>query len=247
MKYIILGIIQGLTEFLPVSSSGHLVIAQKVLNIDSLRLLIIATCHLGTIFALILFFIKDIFKLFKQIRLLGYILLVTFITGSIGILGREFFESLFTSTKLISLFLFITGIVLILTKKYLGGMRGINSLDITDASVLGLLQAFSIIPGISRSGMTISGLLFRKVDRETAFRFSFLAAIPAILGAFILEAKDITLSSSLEFMNLFLCFIFSFLSGLFSLWLLRHILHKARFHYFGYYCILIAVLSFILL
>lgn len=244
MRYIILGIIQGLTEFLPVSSSGHLVIAQKVLGIDTLQLMIIATCHLGTILALVLFFFKDIIHVFKQPKLLGYVLLVTVITGSIGVLGKDFFESLFTSSRTVSACLLITGLILILTRRFLQGIRDMDSINLKDACVLGLVQAISIIPGISRSGMTISGLLFRKVDRETAFRFSFLAGIPAILGAFILEVKDVSLGSSVQFLNLFICFAFSFLSGLFSLWILRYVLYKARFHYLGYYCIAVAALTY---
>ena len=247
MKFVFLGIIQGLTEFLPVSSSGHLVFAQKILAIDSLQLLIIATCHMGTLFALFVFFFKDLLDLFKQPRLLGYILLVTVITGVIGILGRDFFESLFASTKAVGLSLFITGLVLIFTSRFLKGNRKSESLNKKDAIFLGLMQSFSIIPGISRSGMTISALLFRKVEKETAFRFSFLAGIPAIAAAFFLEAKDIDLSSLTEIGGLLNCFIFSFLSGLIALVILKRILIKAKFHYFGYYCILLSILSFLLI
>lgn len=245
MKYIILGIVQGLTEFLPVSSSGHLVITEKLLGIDNFSLILIVTAHLGTVLALILFFFKDIIKVLTEPRLLRYILLVTLITAILGILGKDFFLSLFSSIKAISIALIFTGLVLIFTRGFLKGKRDINSLNLKDASVLGFTQAISIIPGISRSGFTISSLLFRGVDRETAFRFSFLSGIPAVLAAFLSEAKYISLNSLSEFMNLFLCFIFSFLSGLFALWILNKILRKAKFHYFGYYCILIAVLSFI--
>ena len=243
MKFVYLGIIQGLTEFLPVSSSGHLVFAQKILGIDSLQLLIIATCHMGTLLALILYFLKDIIKLFKQPRLMGYILLVTAITGIIGIIGRDFFETLFISNKVVSLSLFVTGLVLIFTGRFLKGDRELNHLNKKDAILLGLMQSLSIIPGISRSGMTISALLFRRVERETAFRFSFLAGIPAIAAAFFLEIKNIDLSSLAEINSLFVCFVFSFLSGLVALMILRHILIKAKFHYFGYYCILLSILS----
>jgi undecaprenyl-diphosphatase len=245
MKYVILGIIQGLTEFLPVSSSGHLVLAQRILGIDTQQLMVILTCHLGTLFSLILFFFKDIIRVFKNLKLLGYILLVTLITGFIGIMGKNFFESLFTSVKAVSISLFITGLILIITKRFLEGKRDIDSLNLKDASILGLMQAVAIIPGISRSGMTISCLLFRKIDRQTAFRFSFLAGIPAISGAFLLQLKDFTLSSSLQFQQLLLSFIFSFLSGLLALGILRAIINKAKLHYFGYYCLLVAILSFL--
>lgn len=247
MKFILLGIVQGLTEFLPVSSSGHLVLLQEILEIDSLQLLIIATCHMGTLLALFVFFFQDLIDLFKQPRLLGYILLVTAITGIVGIAGRDFFESLFSSTRVVSLSLFITALVLILTSRFLKGVRKTDSLNKKDAIFLGLMQSLSIIPGISRSGMTISALLFRKVEKQTAFRFSFLAGIPAIAAAFFLEAKEIDLSSLTEISGLLICFVFSFLSGLISLAVLRRILMRAKFHYFGYYCILLSILSFLLI
>ncbi|MCM8782421.1 MAG: undecaprenyl-diphosphate phosphatase [Candidatus Omnitrophica bacterium] len=243
IKYIFLGILQGVTEFLPVSSSGHLVIAQKFLNLSGKEVAISVILHLGTTLSLLTFFFKDILKIFYNARLLLLIIIVTLITTTIGIIGKDFFETLFTSVWLVGLTLLITGIILILTKRITG--RGRDILDIQDAAAFGLAQAIAIIPGISRSGITISTLLFRKIDEDTAFRFSFLAAIPAILGATLLEVKEINSALKVAPMNLFLGFVFSFISGLFSLWLLKLVLHKMKFHYFGYYCIIVAV--FILL
>lgn len=241
ISYILLGIIQGVTEFLPVSSSGHLLIMQKVLGMSGEEIALSVVLHLGTICALIIFFFKDILAALRNLRLLFFIIIVTIITGTVGILGKGFFESLFSSVRLAALALILTGIVLILTKKFMHAKRDI--LDIQDVTILGFAQAIAIIPGISRSGITISALLFRKIDRETSFKFSFLASIPVILGASFLEAQKIDFALKTNFKNFILGFIFSFLSGLFSLWILKLVVRKAKFHFFGYYCIFIAIIT----
>lgn len=241
LKYIILGIIQGITEFLPVSSSGHLVIVQKLIGVTQQAVVISIVLHLGTSLALIIFFFNDILNLLRNIRLLSYIIIVTVVTGIIGVSGKDFFEKLFNSPRLVAMALIVTGTILILTKKFMQAKR--SALNIKDAFTLGLTQGFAIIPGISRSGITISTLLFRGLDRETSFRFSFLASIPAIFGAAILEAKDISLTSNMQVGNLIIGFIFSLLTGILSLRILKIILVKAKLHYFGYYCIIIAIIT----
>ena len=243
-QYVILGIIQGVTEFLPVSSSAHLIILQKLLGLSGNELEISVVLHLGTCLALIIFFFKDILKLLKDMRLLFLIAVVSVITGIIGVSGKDFFEGLFSSLELVSITLLITGAILLSTRKFLQGKR--KDLNVKDACILGITQAIAIIPGISRSGITISTLLFRKVDRELSFRFSFLASIPAVLGAALLEARKMDLAVSTNGANFFAGFIFSLLFGIFSLWFLRKILIRAKFYYFGYYCILVGILVLLL-
>lgn len=241
LKYIILGIIQGVTEFLPVSSSAHLVLGQKILNITGQELAVSLFLHLGTALALVIFFFKDILNALRNIKLLLYIIIVTVITGIIGIGARDFFEGLFSSIKVVTVALTTTGIILILTKNFMEAKR--NVLNIKDAFILGLAQGLAIIPGISRSGITISTLLFRRIDRQTSFRLSFLASIPAVLGATLLEARNIDFALKGNFQGLLVGFIFSFISGILSLWLLKIILRKAKLYYFGYYCIFIALIT----
>jgi undecaprenyl-diphosphatase len=240
-KYLLLGAIQGLTEFLPVSSSAHLVIMQKVLGMSGEELVLSIVLHLGTLLALILFFFKDILEAIRNRKLLSYIMIVTLITGTIAFLGKDLFEKLFSSTKLVAVALICTGIILILTRKIKENKR--TSLNLKDALILGVVQGIAVIPGISRSGITISSLLFRKIDRETCIRFSFVAAIPVMLGAMLLEARDIGYSFMLEPVNFTVGFVFSFLIGLFSLNVLKMVLQKAKLYYFGYYCIIIAVIT----
>jgi len=241
LKYVILGIIQGITEFLPVSSSGHLVIMKQILGISSQELPLYVVLHLGTALSLIIFFFKDILMTLRNKKTLLLIALVTIITGTIGIIGEEFFEKLFSSPRLVALALIITGIILIFTRKFSQAERSI--LHIKDALILGVTQGIAIIPGISRSGITISTLLFRKIDRETAFKFSFLASIPAIIGAALLEVKKVDITLRTDMINFTVGFIASFFTGLFSLCVLKLVLRKAKFHYFGYYCIFVALIT----
>jgi len=177
----------------------------------------------------------------RNLKLIFFIIVVTIITFAIYKLGRDFFESLFSSPKLVALALIFTGIILILTRKFMEAKR--NNLSMKDALILGFAQGVAIIPGISRSGITISTLLFRKIDRETSFRFSFLASVPAVLGAGILKIKEIGFISKTNLINLIVGFFFSLLTGLLSLRILKLVLGKAKLYYFGYYCILVAIIT----
>jgi len=121
-----------------------------------------------------------------------------------------------------------------------------DKLNIKDALILGIAQGIAVIPGISRSGITISTLLFRGIKKEEAFRFSFIAAIPAILGAALLELKDAHLSEApIEPAKMLAGFLISFASGLLALWVFRKVVGKLKLHYFAYYCIMVAILTFI--
>ena len=245
MKYLILGIIQGFTEFLPVSSSGHLVIAEKLFGVNENQLLIILICHFGTLLSMMVYFFKDIMGLFKKIGLIGQILLVSAITFVIAKAGQKFVEPLFGSTRAVSIALCITGVILIIASRFQNGKRKLISVDIRDSSFLGLMQGIAVIPGISRSGMTISSLFFRGIERDSAFKFSFLAGMPAIAGAFFLEIRHVgTIPPQLKG-DLMIACLASFIAGLGSLVLLRSIIHKAKFQWFGFYCIAAGVLSFI--
>ncbi len=243
LNYIILGIIQGLTEFLPVSSSGHLVIAQSLLGFHSDEIAMSIVLHLGTLVAVIIFFFKDIISAFRDLRLAMFIVITTFITGSIALAGKDFFEKLFTSPRAAAAALFVTGTGLIFTKYFPVGLR--REVRLKDSIILGFTQAFAIIPGISRSGITISTLLFRGLHKENSFRLSFLVFIPLILGASILEFKKIDFAIQHNPVNFLSGFIASLISGLLALFLLKLVIEKAKFYYFGYYCIFIALLSLI--
>ncbi|MBL7085280.1 MAG: undecaprenyl-diphosphate phosphatase [Candidatus Omnitrophica bacterium] len=241
IKYIFLGVIQGLTEFLPVSSSAHLVLFQNLLEVRENQLLLDIVLHLGTLASLVVFLFKDIKALLEK-RILLYIFLVTVLTAAVAIIGKDFFEGMFYSAKTVTLPLFITGLVLLCTKRFTQGRRNLSGLRIMDALWLGIVQGISVIPGLSRSGLTISTLLFRKVERETAFKFSFLASVPAIIGALFFKIEGFCGLSFFEFKYMMFGFLASFLSGLLALRILFAVIRQARLHIFGYYCLALGLI-----
>ena len=205
-----LGAIQGVTEYLPVSSSGHLVIAQSLLGMKEPELFFDIVLHIGTLSAVIWYYNKDISLILKELyiataalvrgdgwqmvsqRYPGFktawlIILGTIPTAAIGLFFKEDFEKMFASPKLVGGALLVTAVVLFLTRYTSDRGRTIESFRIGDALVIGLIQGLSITPGLSRSGLTISAALFLGIDRETAARFSFLLSIPSILGALVLQ------------------------------------------------------------
>lgn len=196
---IILGIVQGLTEFLPVSSSGHLVLLQKVFNINQPGLFFDTMLHLGTLAAVFIVLWKDIWAILRQPiqKLTGFLILATIPTVITALAFTDTIEDLFKSARFLG-FCFLITTILLVTAELLSRRSVANKTLKTntnmrwfDALIIGIMQAIAIAPGISRSGATISGALFRKLDRDFAARFSFLLSIPAILGAVVLQSKDL--------------------------------------------------------
>lgn len=243
IKYILLGITQGLTEFLPVSSSGHLVIVEKLLGMKFDDVALQLVLHLGTILAVVIFLRREILALLKDRRGIILVLVTTAITGVIGIAGKKFFAGLFERADLLAPQMAFTGIVLLSTGWVKAGDR--VKLGFGDAVLVGLAQALAIVPAISRSGMTIAALLFRKVSRQQCFTFAFLISVPAVLGASLIECKDIGCAVGTGPSALAAGFVASLLSGLAALWLLRKIVISDKFHCFGYYCLALAGVLYI--
>jgi undecaprenyl-diphosphatase len=232
IEYILLGIIQGITEWLPVSSSGHLVIFQQLFKIKA-DLFYDIWLHFGTLIVLILFFYKDILSISKKWIL--YIIIGSLITGVIGFSFYGILKSFFSNLMVVGLGLIFTGAILYLTKNF-NGKRKMSKLD---AILLGLAQGIAIIPGVSRSGMTISTGLFRNVDKEKVFKFSFLLSIPSIIGALIYEGSKVKFNIGIEHV---VGLAVSIIVGYLSLRLLFNIVKKRKLHYFSYYCWIIGVI-----
>ncbi len=210
---IILGLVQGLTEFLPVSSSGHLAILQYFFGIDGDRILSFAVLlHLGTLLSLFAVYYKDLWLLIlelgmvikdlfsgrglrmedNEIRKLGVMIIVATIPTAIaGLLFNDFFTGLYSSIRAISVCLIITGTILWSAER-MSGRKGkrIGSMKVRDAVLVGIFQSLAITPGISRSGATIVGGLFAGFDKDLAVRFAFLISVPSILGAAIIESPE---------------------------------------------------------
>lgn len=186
-----LGILQGLTEFLPVSSSGHLLIVQKIFGLDEMLFFNILL-HLGTLFAVCWVMRKEIWEMVKHpfSRKTLMLVLASVVTAAIYFLLKNFFDSAFEGSLLGYCFI-VTAIILFVVESLPGGKRTSENMKWSDSVVMGLMQGLAILPGISRAGATLSGGMLAGMERKEAARFSFLMSIPVILGSFILEGKDV--------------------------------------------------------
>jgi undecaprenyl-diphosphatase len=205
---IILGIVQGLTEFLPVSSSGHLVLLQKIFGISEPALFFDTMVHVGTLAAVVAVLWKDIWAILKKLfqPLTVYLIIATVPVVIVALVFSKHIERAFESGKFLG-FAFLVTSALLATAELLSrragragdaGLKKAGTMNWLDALVIGFLQAVAIIPGVSRSGATLSGALFRRLDRDFAARFSFLLSIPAILGALVFQLKDLIKGSPAE-------------------------------------------------
>ena len=196
VEALILGAVQGITEFLPVSSSGHLVLLQKIFHIDEPGILFDVMLHVGTLFAVFAVLRKDILRLLQKPfqRLTAFLIIATIPIVVIAILARDIIENLFKTGEYLGFaFLFTAFLLFISDKISKHTRRSKNEYNTTlfDVLIIGILQAVAIIPGVSRSGSTLSGALSRRLDRDFAARFIFLLSIPAVLGALVLELRKL--------------------------------------------------------
>lgn len=267
-KSLFLGLIQGITEFLPVSSSGHIVIAKNLFYIKSPGLIYEVILHFGTFLSVLVVFRTEIISIIRasffgiiyiikkgklnsdivknyNFRLGIFIVIATIPAGFIGILLKDILSKFFESIFFVSLALIFTGIILFFTKYFKERGYGINFFN---SLLIGCAQALALIPGISRSGMTISMGLFLGVKRDDAVKFSFLLSLPAIFGATILESFNIFYYhlSNEELIQIGLAFLSAFFSGYFAIKILMKIVITGRFFLFSFYCFLIGILGIIL-
>ena len=235
---IILSIIQGITEWLPVSSSGHLALIQNFFNINNLEYDVFL--HFASIFAVIYLFKKDILELFKKENLRYLLLLIVAMIPIFfaGVFLREFVINSFTNIFSLGLFFCFSGILIYSTKFFKEKKEKINFFD---AFFIGLLQSIAIFPGISRSGTTISAGLFKGIEKEKIIKFSFLLSIPVILGASLAEIKFININYSV----LIISFILTFLTSIFTIKILLKIIRKGKFYLFGIYNFILGILILI--
>ncbi|MFP4521828.1 MAG: undecaprenyl-diphosphate phosphatase [Fibrobacterota bacterium] len=254
------GLVQGLTEFLPVSSSGHLTIFHGLLGGMEDNVFYDVVLHFATLLATVIYFRRKIGDLFtgfiadlsqKNIRgdafLSGlYIAAAVVPTGIIGVVFKDPLERAFTSPRLAASMLIVTGTFLIFTRFAKKGRKTLANAGLAAAVLIGTVQGLAIIPGISRSGATISAALFLGFTRKDAGEFSFLISIPAIAGALILKAADIPSLASVDWPLVSAGFAVSFLSGLVALSALMGFVRRGSLWYFSIYCFTVsaAVLIF---
>jgi len=247
---IILGVLQGLTEFLPISSSAHLVISQYLLGIQIPGNDLEVILHVGTLFSVVAVFWSDIISLLTTLKeketqkYIFYIIIGTLPAVVVGLLFKDRIESAFDSVTLVASTLIVTGVILILTRWAVNRNKELNY---GNGFLIGVAQALAIIPGLSRSGLTISTGLFLGIPADVVARFSFLLAIPAIAGAGLLTTLDLigTNVTTLSVPLVLTGFVSSFIVGWIALKWLIGLLKTGKFHWFGVYCIGVGILIWI--
>lgn len=277
----LLGILQGVAEFLPISSSGHLALAQSLFGLEDVPLLYDIFLHMATLLAVTIYFWPKIWALLKcfgrwitkkqksdnQVKIsendllcptdkIGQktiiaIILTTAITGAFGIFTSKLIPDL--GVKFVCGGFLVTSALLIFSsimekRQSAKGPKEFTGISIKQSIIIGIMQGFGTLPGISRSGSTIAGALFGGVNRSLAGEFSFIVSIPAILGAFILELKDLgEMSSSIGAAPIIAGCIASFAVGYFSLSVLMKIIKKGKLQWFAAYLIPVGILGLIFL
>jgi len=263
LHIIFLAVVQGLTEFLPVSSTGHLVLFQSLLGMQDSTVTLDVILHAGTLAAVFVVFRKDLQRILTDlwqtshtkawrrqliedtgVRSLFLIIVASIPTGIIGLVFREEFTALFQKPEWVGLFLMITGVFLWCSGfKNQKRKRGIAETTAWMALLIGLVQGMAILPGISRSGATIVVALFLGLNSSWAARFSFLMSIPAILGATVLELSQITLQDG-HLLHFLTGFIVALLVGILALHWVVDALKKGHFRLFSYYVFPVGLLAF---
>lgn len=254
LEAIILGIIQGLTEFLPVSSSGHIELAKAMFGTqenDSMTMTVVL--HFATALSTCFIFRKDLIDIFKgllkfknntEFQFSVKIILSMIPAAVVGVLYDDIIETFFAGKiLLVAIFLILTGLLLFVADK---AKTTAKNVSFTQSIIIGISQAIAILPGISRSGATISTSVLLGIDREKAARFSFLMVIPLIFGKI---AKDVlsdkfNLESS-ELMFLAVGFIFAFFTGLVACKLMIKIVKNSKLFYFSFYCFIVGAIAII--
>ena len=260
LQSILLGAVQGLTEFLPVSSSGHLVLARQILEINEVPILFDVLLHIATLAAVVVVFRTKIFRIFTSLfrfrsvvseedrtnqRLFLWLLLATIITGALGVV----FANLHIEAipRAVATLFVLTGVILLLSKNWHGEVE-YRDVGWKQSLITGIAQGFGVFPGISRSGITISAALFSGMKRENAGEFSFLLAIPAILGALVVKLGEADeLMSVISPFALTAGVVVAFGVGLLSLVLLLRLVRRGRLYVFAFYLIPLGIVAFILL
>ncbi len=260
IKAVVLGVVQGLTEFLPISSSGHLVIGSQILDFQEKGIAFDVFLHLGTLLSVIIVFRQEIWamilapfqystgirseKVIDKLKWDLYIVISTIPAVIVGLYLKDSIEKVFSNLPLVFAMLSITGILMI-ASRYLKcknvELRGLHALFI------GCAQAMAIMPGLSRSGSTIFTGMAMGIDRQVVARFSFIMSIPAILGAVVLQTGELITHppSPGSMINIAAGTVAASISGYFAIVMLLDIIRKNRLQWFGYYCLILSFSGFI--
>lgn len=263
---IIIGLVQGLTEFLPVSSSAHLIFAQQALGVGDVGLAFDVLMHVGTLVAVIVYFFNDIVNMIKGFllslvdlkdgnfireikkdpykKLAWLTILATIPVGVVGVLFNDIIESMFQGLTIPAFLLLVTGCLLYVSQRMNTGRIDVRNITIKEALIMGCGQALAILPGLSRSGTTIAAGLFAGLDKEFAAKFSFILSIPAILGAAVFQLKDLS-GGNIEIGACIAGFVVAVISGYLAISVLLKIVREKRLDIFAYYCWIVGLIVLI--
>ena len=235
---LVLGILQGFTEFLPVSSSGHLVLVQTIIpNFSQPGILFDVCLHFGTLFAVLFFFRKKLLKI--SFKYISYIVVATIPAVIIGFFLKDYIYELFSSIRVVGFALILTGLLNYLTSKH---KEEEKELDYKKSIFVGLMQAFAIVPGLSRSGSTIFAGVKSGLSSKDAAEFSFLISVPAIIGANILEIYS-SWGEKINYGTYTIGFIAAFISGIIAIKLVLNFLEEKKFKIFAFYCLILGIIT----
>ena len=257
LQAIIIGLVQGLTEFLPVSSSAHLIFTQQALGLSDVGLAFDVLLHVGTLVAVVAYFFQDIINMIKGFflslidlkdgkfmeevrrdpykKLAWLTIIATIPVGIVGVLFNDLVESLFTGITVPAFFLLITGCLLYVSQRMNSGGIDLSNITLKEALIMGCGQALAVMPGLSRSGTTIAAGLFSGLDKEFAAKFSFILSIPAILGAGVFQLKDLS-GGNVEIEACIAGFIVAVISGYLAISVLLKLIREKSLDIFAYYC-----------
>lgn len=253
IEAIFLGIIQGATEFLPISSSGHLLLIPSIFGLSEPDINTIAITHLGTLLAIVVYFRRDLWQILAAVvggllirrplatvdARLGWYIAVGSVPAVIaGLLFEEYIEEVLAKPTIAAFMLIVTAVILVIGEQLLTGTKAISRMTWADSLVVGLAQALALIPGISRSGVTITAGLGRGLDRPTAARYSFLMGVPVIAGAGLLAALNLAQLPNLsdQVLALVASFLASAIVGYFCIHFLLNWLRQRSLYIFAAYC-----------
>lgn len=265
LQAIIIGLVQGLTEFLPVSSSAHLIFTQQALGLSDVGLAFDVLLHVGTLVAVVAYFFSDIISMIKGFflslidlkdgkfmeevrrdpykKLAWLTIIATIPVGIVGVLFNDLVESLFTGITVPAFFLLITGCLLYVSQRMNSGGIDLSNITLKEALIMGCGQALAVMPGLSRSGTTIAAGLFSGLDKEFAAKFSFILSIPAILGAGVFQLKDLS-GGNVEIEACIAGFIVAVISGYLAISVLLKLIREKSLDIFAYYCWIVGIVVF---
>ncbi|WP_077625150.1 undecaprenyl-diphosphate phosphatase [Sediminibacillus massiliensis] len=263
LKYLFLGLFQGFSEPIPISSSGHLVLIRNLFQLEIHGLSFEVLVNFGSLIAVLLVYKNDIIRLIQNgfnfmvnkkeegrddFNFIIYLIIGTIPAGVIGVLFEEQIEDTFSAPQMVGITLIITGIALWVIRN-IRGHKNDGEITVKDALIVGMAQAVALIPGISRSGATIVGAMLLGMKKETALRYSFLLYIPVSLGTVLLKADDIINDQQLDVLMIpyILAFLASIIATYYSLKWFMNIMAKGNLKYFSFYCFIVGIIAIILL